>query len=510
MQFLRSFSVLVLCLCALNVSAQVSDTFRIKTMIGDDTTPPSSPTNLIVEPVAPTQINLTWDASVDDWVVSGYHLWRDDVLIATTTALAFNDIGLSASTSYTYYITAFDAAWNESASSTLVSSTTLALPPPPHDDDSIPNSGSPSSGTRILMGAELRAIEVIPGQYGAFIRYATRDPLRAVIRWGETAAYELGSVREEAYLRSHETALTGLVPDTVYSFSIEGELGSGRYGVLYTDTFRTLPVDDVSPPSNVRNLTAVLHDGDIELHWENPVDADFDRVRVLRSNLFYPTDAQDGWLAYEGNGAYARDIGAATHDGYVYYTVFTYDKQGNMSSGAVVRVLIGEQPALPIGDAPTPPLSLSFSAVQFSQEGIVVSGEGGRVLIDGAKSLVVSIPYDALPEHLKTILIEIRDPADPKKHAQFLLRVDETYTAYTATIAPMGVEGNFPVTVIVYDFDTRELGQAEGTLVSRLMSAGSSHDSVSYAGRHLSYFVLFMLILFGFGLSGYRLVRRSE
>lgn len=482
----------------------ILDAFTIQAMVGADTMPPSVPANLTATPIAPTQIDLDWDPSTDDWVLSGYHVWRDDVLIATTTATAYADTGLTSSTTYRYYITAFDSVFNESASSTEVSTTTPNPPDPPAEEEEVRT----TYGTRLSLGSQLLSLEVIPGQYGAVLRYTTRDAIRGVVRYGEGVAYEIGSLREQAFLRVHETSVSGLKPSTVYSFSVEGELINGRYGVMHTGTFTTLPVDDVFAPSNVMNLRAEESGDGVVLTWENPSDADFDRVRILRSDRFYPNDSADGWLVYEGSGEAAYDEGAASRDGWRYYTVFAYDTRGNVSSGAVTAILIGDAPPVQTETGTTTPITLTFSDLRFFQEGVRVPEEAARTLIDGSKQLTISIPYEALPEHLKTIILEVRDSADPSRKAQFLLRVDASHSAYTATLAPFGVGGEFPVTLTVYDFATRELGQVHGTLDSRIQSHAVFDEATlfQYIVR-TAYIIAFLILLLGLVFLGRRLLR---
>ena len=501
---LLSVFIFTLLLCGASfVSAQISDTFTIQAMIGDDTTPPTAPSSVTATPVATSQIDLSWSTSTDDWVVAGYHVWRDDAQVATTTNLFYSDTGLSASTTYAYYITAFDSAGNESASSTIVSTTTFSVVVPPV----INEEGGTSYSSRIPLSSEIRSLEVVPGQESVVIQYTTTNPVRAVIRYGTGVNYELGSLQEQSFKREHDAFINGLLPDTVYTFSIEGELGSGRYGVLYTGSFRTSPRDDMFPPGNVRNLS-VTQDGDgIVLAWENPNDIDFDHVRVVRSPLFYPTHATDGWLVYEGKGEGVLDEGAAQNDGWVYYTVFAYDVKGNMSSGAVGALLIGtEVPVPPDATGSTTPITLVFPDIQFLQEGSVMPLREGAVSIDGAKQLMVSVPYDLVPKHLKTIVIELQDPRDPQRRARFLLRADSDFTAYTATLAPLGVSGDFPVTIVVFDFATRNIGSIDGVISSRL-------DSLAEVPTHpvrASTAVLFFLLIVGLLYGSVRLMSRSS
>jgi len=91
-----------------------------------DITPPSVPTNLSASVVSTTQINLSWSASTDNVGVSGYKVYRGGVQIGTTAGTTYNNTNLSASTSYSYAVIAYDAAGNVSSQSTSVSATTKA------------------------------------------------------------------------------------------------------------------------------------------------------------------------------------------------------------------------------------------------------------------------------------------------------------------------------------------------------------------------------------------------
>ena len=96
-----------------------------------DTTPPSAPTNLSGTSPSSSQVNLSWGASTDNVGVAGYRVLRNSSQIATTTSLTYSDTGLTASTTYTYAITAFDAAVSFPAPSKSVSVTTQEQISPP-------------------------------------------------------------------------------------------------------------------------------------------------------------------------------------------------------------------------------------------------------------------------------------------------------------------------------------------------------------------------------------------
>ncbi len=94
-------------------------------MVLNDTQAPTTPTGLAATPVSGAQINLSWSASSDNIAVSAYKVFRNTVQIATSALTSYNDMGLSAQTTYTYTVAAFDATGNVSSTSTAVTTTTL-------------------------------------------------------------------------------------------------------------------------------------------------------------------------------------------------------------------------------------------------------------------------------------------------------------------------------------------------------------------------------------------------
>jgi hypothetical protein len=96
-----------------------------------DTNPPSVPTNLAAIAISSSQINLSWTVSTDDTAVTGYRIYRNSTQIGTAAGNNYNDSNnLSASTAYSYTVSAVDGAGNESAQSLAVSATTQTTPPP--------------------------------------------------------------------------------------------------------------------------------------------------------------------------------------------------------------------------------------------------------------------------------------------------------------------------------------------------------------------------------------------
>lgn len=95
-----------------------------------DTTAPSVPTGLSANALSTSQVNLSWTASTDNIAVTGYKIFRNGAQIGTSLATSYADTNLSASTQYTYTVSAYDSAGNNSSQSSSVSATTQATAGP--------------------------------------------------------------------------------------------------------------------------------------------------------------------------------------------------------------------------------------------------------------------------------------------------------------------------------------------------------------------------------------------
>jgi len=99
------------------------------TVTSADSIPPAVPTGLTATTVSMSQIGLNWTAATDNVAVTGYRVYRNGALIASPATATYSDLGLAASTTYSYTVAAFDAANNVSALSASASATTQTAPP---------------------------------------------------------------------------------------------------------------------------------------------------------------------------------------------------------------------------------------------------------------------------------------------------------------------------------------------------------------------------------------------
>src|SRR2546423_282910 len=192
-----------------------------------DTTPPSVPTGLTASAVSSSQINRTWTASADNVGVSGYRVFRGGTQIATTSATSFANTGLSASTTYSYTVAAYDAAGNLSAQSSSASATTPA--PPDTTPPSVPTglTASAVSSSQINLSWAASSDNVGVSGYRVY-RNGTQ------IATTSTTSF----------------TNTGLSPSTTYSYAVAAFDAAGNLSAQSSPASATTPAaSDTTPPT---------------------------------------------------------------------------------------------------------------------------------------------------------------------------------------------------------------------------------------------------------------------
>ena len=110
-----------------NASAN-SNTVNVTTLAPVvDIAAPSTPTNLTASGTTSSATNLSWTASIDNVGVTGYDVYQNSVYRTTVLGTTFAATGLTASTAYSFYVVAKDAAANVSGASNVANVTTLAV-----------------------------------------------------------------------------------------------------------------------------------------------------------------------------------------------------------------------------------------------------------------------------------------------------------------------------------------------------------------------------------------------
>ncbi len=103
---------------------EVEDYTVVISQAAPDNEAPSAP-SLSYSNVTTSSVDLSWSGATDNVGVKGYYVYKDGSQIANVTSTSYTVTGLSANTSYSFYVKAYDAAGNVSAASNTVNITTL-------------------------------------------------------------------------------------------------------------------------------------------------------------------------------------------------------------------------------------------------------------------------------------------------------------------------------------------------------------------------------------------------
>lgn len=216
-----------------NNSAKDSVTVTVNNV---DTQPPSTPTNLSANAVAYNRVDLSWIASSDNKVVTGYWIVRDGVAIASSTTNSFSDATVLPSTTYSYQVIAFDAVGNNSALSNTATTTTPQAP----------DTEAPTAPTNLVAGVASSS------QINLSWNASTDN-----IGVSGYNIYRNGSANPIATVTTTTFGDAGLAASTSYSYTVKAKDSAENIsGSSNTASATTLP-----PPSDgtlsgaVRNVT---------------------------------------------------------------------------------------------------------------------------------------------------------------------------------------------------------------------------------------------------------------
>lgn len=475
-----------------SVFAQESSDFTIRVFGAEDLVAPTAPV-LSGSAISYDQVDVSWTVSTDNFFVSGYVLYRDGLPISTTTLTSYSDVSVSASTTYVYTVRAFDPFFNYSSSSNLLTIITPAVPVDP-----VGEGGGTATAARIV----LNELTVTPGLSTSTFYIKTARPARFEMRWGKTDAYELGYIVNDRFVDTYRTTLTELEPGTTYFYEVVGYTPFGAATVLKKGSFKTLDLADFLPPANILRFSGYADSDDVRLSWQTPLSTSFASVRIVRSHLGFPNHPQDGVIVYQGTSESFTDKGILSEHSPVYYTAFTYDAAGNVSSGAIVRVYRagegnGSGIASPVTNAPLdgdgiithdegfastsaqlPPGTKmpDLNQIHLLQNNEQQSFAEPKVTLISDQQFVISIPKEAVTVNLKSIIATLTDPTDSRKTYSVLLRLNKEKTAYEAVVAPLMVVGMSQITVDIYDYKAAVVGTYSKT-VTFVEGRGAESDA---------------------------------
>jgi chitinase len=353
----RLFVVLLTLIFAMNMLSGSS----VTALAGRDKTSPQVPQNFHVVTITDKSVSLAWSASTDNVKVTNYEVYRNSIMIGTSTTTSCLVTGLKPLTTYKFYIKAKDAAGNSSASSVILSVSTTATPTPTPTVTPTPIVTpiptllpSPTPTTAPTPTPAPLAESKVIGYYAAWAAYSGFTPDRvdasklthinyAFANIGSDLKIALGYPDVDPSNITKLNALKLINPNLKTVISVGGWEWSGRFSdAALTDASRTTFAD-----SCVNFIVQYGFDG-VDLDWEYPVTgglstnvrrvADKTNFTLLMQKLREKLDARgviDGkhyLLTFAGASGswYLNNIEPAKLKLYVdYVNVMTYDIHGN-------------------------------------------------------------------------------------------------------------------------------------------------------------------------------------
>jgi hypothetical protein len=93
------------------------------TAASGDSQPPTTPAGFVQTGAGASSVSVAWSASTDNVGVTGYDLYRNGAVVATTAGTSYSFSGLACGTSYAFAVDAYDAAGNRSGQASVGAAT---------------------------------------------------------------------------------------------------------------------------------------------------------------------------------------------------------------------------------------------------------------------------------------------------------------------------------------------------------------------------------------------------
>lgn len=348
-----------------------------------DTTSPTTPTGVSATAISSSKINLLWGAAADNVGVTAYRVYRNGSTtpLATVNApnLSYSDSTVAAATTYTYTITALDAAGNESPHSATVTASTPAatdITPP-----SVPT-GLTSAGVTTNSVSLSWAASTDGGGSGLAGYHVYRNNVLVSSPTGTTYTD------------------TGLASGTTYTYSVSAydNAANGSAASAPITATTTASTTDTTPPTAATNLQATsVGTSSVSLGW----GASTDNVRVAGYRIWR---GDGNWANWALVGTVSASTLSFTNTGLVSGTSYTYgirayDAAGNIAAGSNTILVTTKStdttaPSVSI-TAPTSGASVSGATSVAATASDNVGVTGVQFKLDGTVlgSLIKASPY---------------------------------------------------------------------------------------------------------------------
>ena len=329
-----------------------------------DTEPPTTPAGLTATPIGTSRIDLSWTASTDEIGVTGYAIYRDGGHLSNVPGgtTQYTDSGLTANTTYTYTVDAFDAAANHSEQSLPASATTLSEPPTEPVNTMPPSiSGAAQEG---------QTLTAAPGSWtGA-------EPISYAYQWRGCDSSGGGCV-DIVPATSDTYTLTGGEVGATIRVAVTASNSAGSSTAVSAQTAVVTaapPPPDTTPPTIPTGLTAsAVASNRVDLFWT----ASTDNVGVTAYTVY-----RDGvFLTTVGGGVTSYSDTTVTASTTYAYTVDAFDAAGNHSAASSAATVT--TPAPSDTTPPTAPTGLTALAISSTRVDLQWNASTDNVAVTG-------------------------------------------------------------------------------------------------------------------------------
>ncbi len=259
---------------------------------------PTAPDNLLGVALNVTSAHLTWDTSTDNIGITGYKIYRDGAVIDSTSSTSYTDYGLTVGITCSYFITAYDAADNESSQSASVNVNT--------NDTEAPSIPTNLQGIALSNTSSQLTWDSATDNVGVTGYKIYRDG--TVIDTSETNSYTDG----------------GLSSCNTYNYFITAYDAAGNESSQSSSV--NVNTNDTEAPSIPTNLQGIaLSNTSSQLTWDSATD----NVGVIGYKIY-----RDGTVIYTSETNSYTDAGLIAGNTYNYF-ITAYDAAGNESNESV-------------------------------------------------------------------------------------------------------------------------------------------------------------------------------
>lgn len=294
-----------------------------------DITVPSTPTGLSYSGVTQTSATIFWSVSTDASGISKYNVYRNGSLISSPTFTTYTDSELSEGTTYSYTVSATDAA---TTPNTSVQSPALFV--------TTQSAMETDTTTPLISGVSVSSIT----STGATFSWSTDENSDSQVVFGLTSTYGDNSALNTSLVSSHSQTLSGFLANTVYHYQVKSRDASNNLASSADFTFTTSasPASDGNQGGGSQlpaiflptNLSANISDFNqykrINLAWQAPTTGAslVAGYEVYRGNTLITSTPT---LTYQDTG---QGIGILLPDISYCYSVLAYANSATRSQSS--------------------------------------------------------------------------------------------------------------------------------------------------------------------------------